>query len=46
MFSGGGTRRYAGGGLFLVTQGGYEESANLTMTKLLVGHGLRGSMAG
>lgn len=32
-----GDRRYGGGGLFLVTQGGYEESANLTMSKLLVG---------
>lgn len=32
-----GDRRYGGGGLFLVTQGGYEESANLTMSKLMVG---------
>jgi len=32
-----GDRRYGGAGLFLVTQGGYEESANLTMKKLLVG---------
>lgn len=32
-----GDRRYGGGSLFLVTQGGYEESANLTMSKLLVG---------
>ncbi|MDH4067138.1 MAG: alginate export family protein, partial [Acidobacteriota bacterium] len=30
-------RLYAGGGAFLVTQGVYEESANLTMTKLRVG---------
>ena len=31
-----GARAYAGGGAFLVTQGGYEESASLTMTKLQV----------
>lgn len=31
-----GDRRYAGAGAFLVTQGVYEESANLTMTKLQV----------
>ena len=36
----------AGGGLFLVTQGGYEESANLTMNKLLVGRPTRGIVAG
>lgn len=37
-----GDRRYGGGGLFLVTQGGYEESANLTMSKLFVGTGYTG----
>jgi hypothetical protein len=30
------TRSYAGGGAFLVTQGGYEESASLSMPKLQV----------
>ena len=37
-------RRYSGGGLFLVTQGGYEESANLTMSKLLVGTAYAGHL--
>lgn len=32
-----GDRGYSGGGAFFVTQGGYEESANLTMSKLQVG---------
>ncbi|HQZ41091.1 MAG TPA: alginate export family protein [Vicinamibacterales bacterium] len=32
-----GDRRYAGAGAFLVTQGVFEESANLTMTRLQVG---------
>ena len=41
-----GDRRYAGGGLFLVTQGGYEESANLTMTRLLVGTAYAGRQHG
>ena len=31
-----GARTYAGGGAFLVTQGGYEESASLSMPKLQV----------
>ena len=31
-----GARTYAGGGAFLVTQGGYEESASLTMPKVQV----------
>jgi Alginate export len=39
-------RGYAGGGLFLVTQGGYEESANLTMTRLLVGTAYAGRRHG
>lgn len=30
-------RRYGGGALFMPTQGGYEESANLTIGRLLVG---------
>jgi hypothetical protein len=37
-----GARAYAGGGAFLVTQGGYEESASLTMTKLQVGSAYAG----
>jgi hypothetical protein len=32
-----GRRAYAGGGAFFVTQGGYEESSSLTMTRLQVG---------
>jgi len=39
-------RAYAGGGAFLVTQGGYEESASLTMTKLQVASGFWGMRHG
>ncbi len=37
-----GARAYAGGGAFLVTQGGYEESASLSMTRLQVGSAYAG----
>jgi len=37
-----GDRRYAGGGAFLVAQGGYEESANLTMDRLFVASAFAG----
>lgn len=38
-----GGSRYAGGAAFLVSQGGYEESANLTMDRLLLATGYAGS---
>jgi hypothetical protein len=39
-------RDYAGGGLFLVSQGGYEESTNLTIPKLQVGTAYAGRRHG
>ena len=42
-WTGAARERYAGGGAFLVTQGGYEESANLTMDTLFVGTAFAGS---
>jgi hypothetical protein len=41
-----GEARYGGGGLFLVSQGGYEESANLTMDRLMVGTAFAGQHHG
>ena len=41
-----GNGRYAGGSAFLVTQGGYEESANLTMDRLFVSTGFVGQRHG
>jgi hypothetical protein len=41
-----GDGRYAGGGLFMVSQGGYEESANLTINRLQVGTAFAGQRRG
>ena len=41
-----GSRTYAGGGAFLVTQGGYEESASLSMPKLQVASAYAGRRYG
>jgi hypothetical protein len=41
-----GARHYAGGAVYLPTQGGYEESANLTIPKLLVATAFAGRRHG